>query len=432
MSEAWRREFGSWVQETRLSVLAQHLRLACHGEIFAEGKPMLQLQLKRASVQLDQQKLLHEPATDERVASYVPTASSALRLHAALDLDAQYLNMNINELEPLLEPWQLSGHAVKPAGLKITSGRLYSARLLQLNLSMALQRTLQHLQAVQQKSFDRSDRPTTEEDMKKVYIVEDRASGIAGGFKTVEDLSGGAKRHTRRTSAGRQSTYGSIAGGGVGILGGGGGGGGLFQHSEHAAVLSSNTARANLALQLVDDRGEMRWSPTVRISLSECRLNAHRVWRRGAAISPHAVLISEVRPNAAAGKSIQLRSNLTLHNTLQCHLYIFLETFHHAADKGNRVWKLIEPGDYYNIPLHLTNQTRMVLRPWMDGLVQPELLSVLDDLDSIGGAAPKVKFDPNDERVHLLHPSKLRPPVLSLAEHLSSEWSTDAQTEVRA
>ena len=156
------------------------------------------------------------------------------------------------------------------------------------------------------------------------------------------------------------------------------------------------------------------------------------MWRRGAAISPHAVLISEVRPNAAAGKSIQLRSNLTLHNTLQCHLYIFLETFHHAADKGNRVWKLIEPGDYYNIPLHLTNQTRMVLRPWMDGLVQPELLSVLEDLDSIGGAAPKVKFDPNDDRVHLLHPSKLRPPVLSLAEHLSSEWSTDAQTEVRA
>ena len=35
----------------------------------------------------------------------------------------------------------------------------------------------------------------------------------------------------------------------------------------------------------------------MRISLSECRVYAHRVWRRGAAVSPHAVLISEVRPN---------------------------------------------------------------------------------------------------------------------------------------
>ena len=75
---------------------------------------MLQLQVKRASVQLDQEKLLYEPETDERVASYVPTASSALRLHAALDLDAQYLNMNINELEPLVEPWEASVHLATP------------------------------------------------------------------------------------------------------------------------------------------------------------------------------------------------------------------------------------------------------------------------------------------------------------------------------
>eukprot|EP00964_Phaeocystis_antarctica_P109884 scaffold74287_cov30-Phaeocystis_antarctica.AAC.1 len=113
-----------------------------------------------------------------------------MRGHAALSLDAHYLNMNINELEPLVEPWQMSGHAVKPLGLRITSGRLYSTRLLQLNLSMrtltlnltlnpnpnpypypnphptptphqALQRTLNHITSVQQKhrlsSADRSD-----------------------------------------------------------------------------------------------------------------------------------------------------------------------------------------------------------------------------------------------------------------------------------
>ena len=51
----------------------------------------------------------------------------------------------------------------------------------------------------------------------------------------------------------------------------------------------------NLVLRLVDTTKQPRWTPTVRISLSECRVNAHRVWRRGAAVSPHAVLISEVR-----------------------------------------------------------------------------------------------------------------------------------------
>ena len=45
----------------------------------------------------------------------------------------------------------MSGHAVKPLGLRLTSGRLYSTRLLQLNLSMALQRTLNHIAFVQQK-----------------------------------------------------------------------------------------------------------------------------------------------------------------------------------------------------------------------------------------------------------------------------------------
>ena len=101
-----------------------------------------------------------------------------------------------------------------------------------------------------------------------------------------------------------------------------------------------------------------------------------------------------------------LRSNLTVHNTLKCHLYMLLETAHDADALGNRVWKLLRPDQTYNIPLHLTNQvrvrvrvrvsphnnpnphpspnpspnpnpnpnqTRIVLRPWLAGLVQPEL-----------------------------------------------------------
>ena len=102
---------------------------------------MLQLNLRRAMVHLEHKQLLNEPSPEkEKVQAYVPRASSELRLHTALQLDAQYLNMNINELEPLIEPWQMSGHAVKPLGRgdetgRILSGRLYSSRLLQLNLS---------------------------------------------------------------------------------------------------------------------------------------------------------------------------------------------------------------------------------------------------------------------------------------------------------
>ena len=51
-----------------------------------------------------------------------------------------------------------------------------------------------------------------------------------------------------------------------------------------------------------------------------------------------------------------LRSNLTVHNTLKCHLYMLLETAHDADALGNRVWKLLRPDQTYNIPLHLTNQ----------------------------------------------------------------------------
>ena len=39
--------------------------------------------------------------------AYVPQPASWMRAHAMLALDAHYLNMNINELEPLLEPWQV-------------------------------------------------------------------------------------------------------------------------------------------------------------------------------------------------------------------------------------------------------------------------------------------------------------------------------------
>ncbi len=386
------RQAPCWLQQTKVDLWVHKLSLMCHGEIFAKERPMLQLNLRRAMVHLERKQLLNEPSPEkEKVQAYVPRASSELRLHTALQLDAQYLNMNINELEPLIEPWQMSGHAVKPLGRgdetgRILSGRLYSSRLLQLNLSMALQRTLTHLKTVQQKAFDRSYRPVTNDDLKKLYTVEDRASGIAGRFLTDE------KSERRASVASRSSQQRDSIMTGLQIhLPGLGGHHPDFGDSEsaHLSREPGEEVLKHLVLQLVGTQGEPRWTPTVRISLSECRLNAHRVWRRGAAVSPHAVLISEVRPNEAAGKSILLRSNLTLHNTLMCKLYVFLETFHESAALGNQVWKVLAPGRTYNIPLHLTNQTRLVLRPWVAGLVQEELLHL--DPKDYGGAAPEQK-----------------------------------------
>ena len=163
-SLAAERAAPGWMQETHVEVVLKRLSLSCHGESFAEERPMLQLNLRRAMVRVQrEQLLLHEVPPDgaKAPAAYVPHRAGRMRGHAVLALDAHYLNMNINELEPLIEPWQMSGHAVKPHGLCITSGRLYSTRLLQLNLSMALQRTLNHIASVQQKhrlsSAERSD-----------------------------------------------------------------------------------------------------------------------------------------------------------------------------------------------------------------------------------------------------------------------------------
>ena len=98
---------------------------------------------------------------------------------------------------------------MKPLGLRITSGRLYSTRLLQLNLSMALQRTLNHIAFVQQKhrlgSADRSDHLESDE---KEYTVQDRASGVGGEFVIVERRS---DRQRRRSSTGGASGMGGAS-----------------------------------------------------------------------------------------------------------------------------------------------------------------------------------------------------------------------------
>ena len=47
--------------------------------------------------------------------------------------------MRINKLEPLLEPWSAHAYALKPLGAAVLAAKIYSERVLQLNVSLALQ-----------------------------------------------------------------------------------------------------------------------------------------------------------------------------------------------------------------------------------------------------------------------------------------------------
>ena len=70
-----------WMQETHLDVVVKRLSLACHGEIFAEDRPMLQLNLRRAMVHVQRKQLLIEapPSGVKAAAAYVPQQVTALR-----------------------------------------------------------------------------------------------------------------------------------------------------------------------------------------------------------------------------------------------------------------------------------------------------------------------------------------------------------------
>ena len=64
-----------------LDVVVKRLSLACHGEIFAEDRPMLQLNLRRAMVHVQRKQLLIEapPSGVKAAAAYVPQQVTALR-----------------------------------------------------------------------------------------------------------------------------------------------------------------------------------------------------------------------------------------------------------------------------------------------------------------------------------------------------------------
>ena len=100
------------------------------------------------------------------------------------------------------------------------------------------------------------------------------------------------------------------------------------------------------------------------MSLSECRTTAHRVWPTDHAVIPHAVVISEVSPNGAAGKRVLLRSNVTIVNTLQCDVLLLLQRVHAThVSAEDTCCILLHGGAKFNVPLHLSVSARLSARP---------------------------------------------------------------------
>ena len=73
------------------------------------------------------------PAVGQAMISWMPPKADALHLRSELKIDGRYLNMDVNEMEPLAEVWHAALAVSKEAGGWM-SVRLHSADLLQLNL----------------------------------------------------------------------------------------------------------------------------------------------------------------------------------------------------------------------------------------------------------------------------------------------------------
>ena len=267
-----------------------------------------------------------------------------------------YLNPYIFQLEPLIEPWELSGYGIKPPGRRVASGKLYSRRLLLINMTTALHRTLRDLREQLAKEVAKEHGgPSGPPDDREIV---DLASGQAGTYIDMDKCRFAARVVTFTPSPA--------------IIGG------RSRGSVSRGV--HKTAR----LQLVE-RGSSneprperpRWSPPLNISLTESRISTHRVWPCAASLRAHAVVIAEVGTRATASTEVKLRSNLTIRNTLQCAAVRLIFERLHTPPRNEPISEhvTVQPGDAYHVPLHLTSNTRLAVRPvGVRGELPPSLL----------------------------------------------------------
>ena len=267
---------------------------------------------------------------------------ASVRHVGRLAVSASYLNLRLNQLEPLLEPYDAHFFVVSPQNVAVTTAKLTSSRVLHLNASMALLRTLRELQERhhdvasegERSGFDASSR-----DSRTQLYVEDLASGHIG----------------------------------------------VAEHDGHAQLPLHDSQPPALSVRLVEAHGSgegqmsgdargrrvasqrpLLWTPPLSIALTDSRVTCHRVWPCRSGVCPHAVVIAEVGATRAAGRKVILRSNVTIRNQLQCAVALLFEPLAAIEDdamarRDGQRW--LAAGASYHVPLRLTSGHRLYVRP---------------------------------------------------------------------
>ena len=104
-------EARAFVVVTKLSVHVMHIAVACRGTLSTSEQPLLRLNLSscRGRLRMEQRRHVTELVAAD-VGLLEDDVFSLSGYHddedaLKVDLDAQYLNMHIDALEPLIEPW---------------------------------------------------------------------------------------------------------------------------------------------------------------------------------------------------------------------------------------------------------------------------------------------------------------------------------------
>ena len=133
------------------------------------------------------------PAVGQAMISWMPPKADALHLRSELKIDGRYLNMDVNEMEPLAEVWHAACCEQGGGRLDVGAPPLYED-LLQLNLTYELQRTLEQLRNAAQAgdAAGLAKRKTGDGELTECK-VRDCASGDSG-CKTLAEHIGAPDR----------------------------------------------------------------------------------------------------------------------------------------------------------------------------------------------------------------------------------------------
>ena len=298
-----------WEVGTRCTLRLTQLQLACHGEVFSTDKPMLQLNVHKLKCRSE---MVHvgckvveaadepttatgeqPPAVGQAMISWMPPKADALHLRSELKIDGRYLNMDVNEMEPLAEVWHAPSLRARrrAAGCRCAS----TLRTSSSSTSPTSYNGRSSSSATLPEAGDAAGlakRKTGDGELTECK-VRDCASGDSG-CKTLAEHIGAPDRSNEPPPSPAQ---------------GFGRGGTRYMYVPTASLLQmSRTKSTVISVRLVEERRPRErqcfnldafrdgtnahahdavrpkmplvWAPPLQLTLSQCRLSAHRVWRR--------------------------------------------------------------------------------------------------------------------------------------------------------